>query len=36
MPRSLDYPDVVVGAILRGAVRRWGDKPATDLARPAV
>jgi long-chain acyl-CoA synthetase len=28
MPRSLRYPDVAVGSILRGAVRRWGEKVA--------
>jgi long-chain acyl-CoA synthetase len=28
MPRSLDYPDVPVGAILRGAARRWADRVA--------
>src|SRR4051812_25758156 len=28
LPRSLDYPEVPVGSILRAAVRRWGDKPA--------
>src|SRR3954465_5787901 len=28
LPRSLDYPQVPVGSILRAAVRRWGDKPA--------
>jgi long-chain acyl-CoA synthetase len=28
MPRSLDYPAVPVGSILRAAVRRWGDRPA--------
>src|SRR3954451_20647078 len=26
LPRSLDYPDVPVGAILRGAARRWPDR----------
>jgi long-chain acyl-CoA synthetase len=28
LPRSLDYPQVPVGSILRAAVRRWGDRPA--------
>ncbi|SFL72701.1 class I adenylate-forming enzyme family protein [Geodermatophilus ruber] len=28
LPRSLDYPAVPVGSILRAAVRRWGDRPA--------
>src|SRR3954454_20244419 len=28
LPRSLDYPAVPVGSILRGAVRRWGDRTA--------
>ncbi|MGY1724327.1 class I adenylate-forming enzyme family protein [Blastococcus sp. SYSU DS0533] len=28
LPRSLDYPRVPVGSILRGAVRRWGDRTA--------
>ncbi|PKK13789.1 AMP-binding protein [Thermomonospora sp. CIF 1] len=28
LPRSLDYPDVAVGAILAGAARRWGDRTA--------
>jgi long-chain acyl-CoA synthetase len=28
LPRSLDYPDVPVGAILRGAARRWADRVA--------
>ena len=28
LPRSLDYPDVPVGSILRAAVRRWGDRTA--------
>ena len=28
LPRSLDYPDVPVGSILRAAARRWGDRPA--------
>ena len=28
MPRSLDYPAVPVGSILRAAVRRWGERPA--------
>jgi long-chain acyl-CoA synthetase len=28
MPRSLDYPDVPVGSILRGAARRWADQVA--------
>jgi long-chain acyl-CoA synthetase len=27
-PRSLDYPLVPVGSILRAAVRRWGDRTA--------
>src|ERR1700712_867690 len=26
LPRSLDYPQVPVGSILRAAVRRWGEK----------
>ncbi|TFV52843.1 class I adenylate-forming enzyme family protein [Blastococcus sp. TF02A-35] len=28
LPRSLDYPSVPVGSILRAAVRRWGDREA--------
>src|SRR5215218_4414981 len=28
LPRSLDYPVVPVGSILRAAVRRWGDRTA--------
>ena len=28
LPASLDYPDVPVGAILRGAARRWPDRVA--------
>ena len=28
MPRSLDYPLVPAGSVLRAAVRRWGDKTA--------
>src|SRR4051812_12395608 len=28
LPRSLDYPQVPVGSILRAAARRWGDRPA--------
>jgi long-chain acyl-CoA synthetase len=28
LPRSLQYPEVPVGSILRAAVRRWGDRPA--------
>src|SRR3954447_23676419 len=28
LPRTLDYPQVPVGSILRAAVRRWGAKPA--------
>ena len=28
LPRSLDYPQVPVGSILRAAVRRWGDREA--------
>src|SRR5215213_1853774 len=28
LPRSLEYPRVPVGSILRAAVRRWGDRPA--------
>ena len=28
LPRSLDYPEVPVGSILRAAARRWGDKTA--------
>jgi long-chain acyl-CoA synthetase len=28
MPRSLDYPAVPAGSILRAAVRRWGDRTA--------
>src|SRR3954462_10910050 len=28
LPRSLDYPRVPVGSILRAAVRRWGDREA--------
>jgi long-chain acyl-CoA synthetase len=28
LPRSLDYPVVPVGSILRAAVRRWGERPA--------
>ncbi|TQN44356.1 long-chain acyl-CoA synthetase [Blastococcus colisei] len=28
LPRSLDYPELPVGSILRAAVRRWGDRTA--------
>src|SRR3954454_9678159 len=28
LPRSLDYPQVPGGSILRAAVRRWGDRTA--------
>ena len=28
LPRSLDYPEVPVGSILRAAARRWGDRTA--------
>lgn len=28
LPRSLAYPSVPVGSILRAGVRRWGDRPA--------
>jgi long-chain acyl-CoA synthetase len=28
LPRSLEYPKVPVGSILRAAVRRWGDRDA--------
>src|SRR3954466_9899487 len=28
LPRSLDYPQVPVGSILRAAVRRWGGRTA--------
>src|SRR4051794_11425857 len=28
LPRSLEYPKVPVGSILRAAVRRWGDRAA--------
>ncbi|WP_409331907.1 class I adenylate-forming enzyme family protein [Trujillonella humicola] len=28
LPRSLDYPLVPVGSVLRAAVRRWGERPA--------
>jgi long-chain acyl-CoA synthetase len=28
LPRSLEYPKVPVGSILRAAVRRWGDQDA--------
>jgi long-chain acyl-CoA synthetase len=28
LPRSLEYPQVPVGSILRAAVRRWGDRTA--------
>ncbi|MBN1091795.1 AMP-binding protein [Blastococcus sp. TML/M2B] len=28
LPRSLDYPAVPVGSILRAGVRRWGDRTA--------
>src|SRR3954470_7206875 len=28
LPRSLDYPQVPVGSILRAAVRRWNEKTA--------
>src|SRR5215217_7098850 len=28
LPRSLEYPDVPVGSILRAAARRWGGRPA--------
>ncbi|HET6817987.1 MAG TPA: AMP-binding protein [Mycobacteriales bacterium] len=31
LPRSLDYPDVPVGAILRGSARRWPDQVAFRL-----
>ena len=27
-PRSLEYPSVPVGSVLRAAVRRWGDRTA--------
>ncbi|MBC6445771.1 class I adenylate-forming enzyme family protein [Actinokineospora xionganensis] len=46
LPRTLDYPDVPVSAILLGAARRYGDRPAfargaetltfADLARQAA
>src|SRR3978361_112899 len=46
LPRSLDYPLVPVGSILRAAVRRWGDRtaflhhavplPFTELGRRAA
>ncbi|HEX2312145.1 MAG TPA: AMP-binding protein [Thermomonospora sp.] len=32
LPRSLEYPDVPVGAILAGAARRWGDRTAFHYA----
>jgi long-chain acyl-CoA synthetase len=45
LPRSLDYPAVPVGSVLRAAARRWGDRVAfvdsdveltfTELARRA-
>src|SRR3954468_13550730 len=28
LPRSLDYPLLPVGSVLRAAVRRWGDRTA--------
>jgi long-chain acyl-CoA synthetase len=28
LPRSLDYPEVPVGSIMRAAVRRWGSRTA--------
>jgi long-chain acyl-CoA synthetase len=28
LPRSLHYPEVPVGSVLRAAVRRWGDRTA--------
>ncbi|RBY87001.1 class I adenylate-forming enzyme family protein [Blastococcus sp. TF02A-26] len=28
LPRSLEYPTVPVGSVLRAAVRRWGDRTA--------
>src|SRR5919107_5767914 len=28
LPRSLHYPEVTVGSVLRAAVRRWGDRTA--------
>ncbi len=28
LPRSLEYPDVPVGSILRAAAHRWGERPA--------
>src|SRR3954462_3514774 len=28
LPRSLEYPDVPVGSILRAAARRWGERQA--------
>jgi long-chain acyl-CoA synthetase len=28
LPRSLEYPEVPVGSILRAAARRWGERPA--------
>src|SRR4051795_11115176 len=28
LPRSLEYPALPVGSILRAAARRWGDRPA--------
>ena len=28
LPRSLEYPSVSVGSVLRAAVRRWGDRTA--------
>ena len=31
LPRSLDYPEVPVGAILRGSARRWPDRVAFRL-----
>ena len=46
LPRSLDYPAVPVGSVLRAAARRWGDRVAfvdsdveltfTELARLVV
>lgn len=32
LPRSLDYPEVGVGAILAGSARRFGDRPAVHHA----
>ena len=33
LPRSLEYPQVPVGSILRAAVRRWGDRDGVHRPR---